>query len=468
MKMMITLCLISLVSRVVVGQINLLTAPEIGKPCPAFIMNHINNYSQKEISLSELSGKYVILDFWSIGCTACIEGFRKMNPIQRKYKKDLQFFLIGKDHFGQKPDSELAKITFNKYKERWDLELPACYDANLFEKFKVPFVPYCVWIGPDGIVRALTSSGELNETNIDAFLNGREIVMVNRLLETVVTPSIKFDYHQPLLINGNGGNDSEFLFRSVLSSWNIDTPCYFQPFISSITTNSNGRNYWSGVEPNRVQVNGVSLPQLIELAYGDTVNHAPAFFESRDLESEKYFERSSYGKFWSRPILETRDSTDFIVDWTNGKNLYSYSLIVPRAKASAAYLQRVMQKDVFSYFGYDISVETRSMPCWYLTATDEARLKLKTKGGRLSMLNEPAEMRLRNAPLYQLIRHIYEFNDAQPPIIDRTGITGHVDLEIHAAMMDFEDVRSALRNYGLTFEPGWQEMKVIVVRDMRQ
>jgi len=435
--------------------------PEEGQFCPDFSLEQIEHYRKNSVSLGQLRGTHFILDFWSIGCSSCIEGFKKMNLLQRKHTETLQFFLIGQDHFGRNSPAGTAKTTYEKYRQRWNLELPVTYDSASFRQFNVTSVPTCFWVDDKGVLKAVTTSAELTEDNITSFVSGNPI---KRILLENATDLQSFNSRQPLLIGGNGGPDSAFLFRSVLSKWNRQTSTYYQPFITS-ATNHQGKAFWSGVQKNRVQVNGVTLLELIDLAYGDTLNHTPAFYFSLDAEAKKNHKLSSYEQFWRRPLLELNDSSDFRFEWSTGKGIYSYSLIVPREKASAGFLRNAMQRDLQTYFPFEVSVEKRIMPCWYLDANEGTKAKLETRGGKAYWRNEPADMRLANMPIYQLVRYIFEFNDSQPPIIDRTGISYSIDIELKVPMMEIEDVRKALTQFGLRLERGRKLMNVIVVRD---
>lgn len=442
-------------------------ALEKDKRMPEFTLKNLMYYKRSELSNTDLLGKYTIIDFWTTGCPACISSFRKFDALRRKLGDSIQFILIGKDYLNKQTVNG-AKITFQKYKEKWKFDLPVAFDAEKFDRFGVPFVPYCIWIDQDGIIREITTTTDVTESNVRSFISGKAMKISMQVDKEVAGPSMPFDYDRPLLINGNGGYDSAFLFRSLLSRWNKESPPYLQPFITSMNTSSKGVPYWAGVEKNRVQMNGVSIKQLIELAYGDTVNHSPGWLEGRDEESIHFNAQSSYGKYWMEPILQVADTLPFTIDWATGKNAYSYSLIIPERKASALLLRQAMQDDVEKYFGYDVSVEERSMPCWNLYATVSARTLLRSKSEKTIKINRPAEMLLSNVPIYQLIRSIYEYNTSQPPIIDQTGIGYRIDINLRVPLMDFDEVRNALAKNGLRLEKGAKTMKVIVVRDKVQ
>src|SRR5580700_1985426 len=69
--------------------------PEIGKPCPDFKFNNLINSNQKQISLKDFKGKWLMIDFWESQCTLCIQRFPKMNRLQQIFKNDLTVLMVG-------------------------------------------------------------------------------------------------------------------------------------------------------------------------------------------------------------------------------------------------------------------------------------------------------------------------------------------------------------------------------------
>src|ERR1700730_16597752 len=67
----------------------------IGKPCPSYIFENIQNYSKNQVSLSELKGKWLILDFWNNGCLGCVQSFPRINELAKQFAEKVQFILIG-------------------------------------------------------------------------------------------------------------------------------------------------------------------------------------------------------------------------------------------------------------------------------------------------------------------------------------------------------------------------------------
>ena len=47
--------------------------------------------------LTELKGKYILLDFWSSGCGPCIMSIPEMGEVQEKYKDRLAIVSLSSD-----------------------------------------------------------------------------------------------------------------------------------------------------------------------------------------------------------------------------------------------------------------------------------------------------------------------------------------------------------------------------------
>jgi len=409
--------------------------PVVGSPCPEFTV--IDHKTKSKISLTDFNTKPLIVYFFSSGCSASFDWLSKVDKIKAAYDGKIDFLMIGRE-------DKRIRTLYNKFQDRFKLSTQVAIDSAIFKRFGVRVLPHVVWFSKDHVVQAITMPDVLSPENLQKLMDNKPLnlpVKPNRFQEA--KDPLAYDNRTPLLTNNNGGLDTAFLYRSMLTKWTHRMGTGNIPFVTAQYGNS-------------VQVVGATLGTLYLYAYGDTTFHTPM-----------YNMPSSYGKLLERPILEVRDTLPFTPDFANEKNLYSYSLIVPKSKSTTSFLQQVMQDDLKKYFGYHVRIETRKMPYWKLTATPEAREKLKTKGGRPYFpFDDYADFTLINAPVGALIDQLWLYHYLEPAFVDETGITGNIDLHVDAFSSDsIEAINRELMKNGLQLIKSEKEMRVIVISD---
>ncbi len=78
----------------------------IGKRMPDWVLRDLNN---KEQSSKELNGKIVLLNFWGVGCGACIMIHKDLVSLQTAYK-DKEFILINVEGDERADTAEIRKF----------------------------------------------------------------------------------------------------------------------------------------------------------------------------------------------------------------------------------------------------------------------------------------------------------------------------------------------------------------------
>ena len=126
-----------------------------------------------------------------------------------------------------------------------------------------------------------------------------------------------------------------------------------------------------------------------------------------------------------------------------------------------------MQRDLENYFDYYAVVEERMFPCWKMIANKEARQKLKTKGGPESFrfIVPKADFIAQNRPLSKIIQTISNYNESE--ILDETGITENVDIQMNCLLKDTDDLKKALKENGLYLIQGQIAKKVLVIKEKK-
>ncbi|HMH21381.1 MAG TPA: TlpA disulfide reductase family protein [Puia sp.] len=435
MKKEITIILViaSLISNIK-AQINSKNSflPEVGKSCPNFILRNIEYYPRKTGMLKDFRGKWLILDFWNKGCISCMESFPKISAVQKIFEGRVQFMMVG----FQDKENEIGSM-YNKLRQAENLEMPCAFDSALYNRFGIWGTPYIVIIDPNGIVRGITD--HLTSKNLTDFLAGIRPVIPPAYRRNEERGLFQYNASKPFLVNGNGGVDSNFLYRSLLSRWTFSTG------INSLPSAIFPVN-----EYGRFEVIKADLRMLYMYAYVGKFSWS--FLDSLN------------GKFWMIPILEADDTSLFQSDWGTGQNLYCYSLSVAVSRIGRKYLMEVMQRELKNYFGFDIDIEVRRMPYWRLVATEEARIKLKSKGEPPYYNGNSTQWKATNCPISILLTRIANYYQGEPPFIDETDINSNIDITMNCIWTRLSDVKMALKLNGLDLVKGEREMKVLVIK----
>lgn len=412
------------------------TAVRIGDPIPKITFRHVSKWPSGKFSTEAIS-KPTILYFFSPGCKSSFSPLPRLNQLYLSRVADFDMLLIGIDR-----DNDIQRL-YRQYKRKYDLRLPVVFDAMVADQYNIRGVPHAIWINKKGIVQAITNA--VDEEYLLKFTNGLPFEFIDYSSEGKLNRE-KFNYNEPFLVNGNGGEAGDFVQRSLLAKWKVGMPMYM-PWASGDKGPLEDLTY--------LQVLGRELSDLYRIAYFGTT----FAWTSRD---------SLYGSYHFSPILEIEDEALFQSNYELGKNLFCYSQILPSDRRVPDQMMKVMQRDLENFFGYSATVETRKLPYLRLIASEKARKQLRTNGGLERFSSSLVHATLSNQPISKLIAFLtYHLNLTikDLPLIDETGIKENIDLSLNAIMTDFEDVRNALQKHGLDMVIGEKPMKAIVIRD---
>lgn len=114
---------------------------------PDFTLNDIDG---KPLSLSDLKGKWVILDFWGSWCPWCIKGFPALKDAYKEYDGKVE--IVGIDCGDSK---EVWKASVEKYDLPW-LQVYNPRSSDLTDRYGIQGFPTKFIIDPDGNVANVT------------------------------------------------------------------------------------------------------------------------------------------------------------------------------------------------------------------------------------------------------------------------------------------------------------------------
>ncbi len=398
----------------------------IGDTVPDMPTGIMINYSKPSARLSDFKNDLVILDFWSTWCVPCIQALPEFQQLQQKFDGRVQFILST----SQEPDK------IQKFLQQKDISLP-CFveDKILPEYFPHNSVPHEVWINK-GRVIAITYAQEVTEENIQKVLNGEEI--------SVTEKKARFDYDisQPLLVSGNGGNGNDLLYHSVITG-----------YLDGIS----GAGGVSTDSLNRFKIRVINAAIARLYATAAKQYHLDFTLPNRTLiESDEQEKINPSARPEYTPLVR--------------KYFYSYELVIPASdRANTGIL---MMEDLNRYFGmvYHIhaAIESRKVLCWVLRKVD-GPLLIRTKHQATGGISQKEGSELwQNQPFASFFYALSYINQKQPhPFIDKTGITGNVDIELPLNLPDVPALQSYLQKYQLRLALEESTLPMLVIKNIQ-
>lgn len=386
-----------------------------GKPFPYSGKFLVNNRIPQYKTLDSYKGKYLLLDLFSSNCIQCFQNLSKLDSFNRKYEKKLTILLIGLK------DNKLEAL-YEKFRKRYNLQLDVSIDSVLIRKVKVFFLPTYVWIGPDGLIRAVSAPDKVTAANIDRFINGQSLPF------DVVSETQPFDPKKDYLSEGNGGADSNYLIRSVLGKWNPTLPY---------------------ITPEKLQF----LPEsrkFITLAKTMEGLYRYAYFNKHFW----LYGDSLNGKTWLYPILP-----DGEISQEDDKFCFAASYKTEHAPNLGMLLKTTLEQ----YFGYTGSIVQKQMPYYSVSVMPAFKEQLRTKGGKLIAKHSHASLDYRNVTLDKVIERISYYSTAKIPFLNESEINYNVDVTIEAILTDENDFFGALQKIGIVIERKYRLMDVLVL-----
>lgn len=151
-------------SAQLIAKVNKMTQFEEGRVAPDFTQKTPEG---EDLSLSDLKGKYVLIDFWASWCGPC----RRENPnVVRMYKayKDKGFEILGVS-LDRSKDRWLAAIEQDQLTWKHVSDLKHWSNA-VARQYNVSSVPYTMLIDPDGKIVAKNLRGPSLEAKLKELL----------------------------------------------------------------------------------------------------------------------------------------------------------------------------------------------------------------------------------------------------------------------------------------------------------
>jgi thiol-disulfide isomerase/thioredoxin len=399
------------------------TIPDELWDIPLQVVNHPSG--KHTITLAEYKDKLIILDFWATWCGSCIKAFPKMTELQSEFIEEVVILPVTQE------SEEVADkfLKSNRGEILTNSHRPILVnDTVLKEYFPHSGIPHLVWINTNGKFFNTTLAEDLTAGNIKGILEKRKTSMQTK---------VDLDRTRPLFLS------EHFSGNMKLINYSIFAKGAFAGLSSGTypTTNSAGKVY--GRQMTNLPLMTIYYPIAYEI-----------FKENKESFS---FKRVKY---------ELKDPAQLhLIKLENGEyskdNLYNFQMIVPESLADS--LNHYMLADLNRSSPYHATIEKQNVDCLALIRTSQ-KDKIKSKGTNTQNSFPQSPSILSNRPIGYMLIRLNGDNRIDLPIIDETGYSGMVDIEV-PGFSDLEELKYHLRRYDLDIVPAKRDLNMFVIRD---
>jgi thiol-disulfide isomerase/thioredoxin len=435
---MATLCLFLRTNAQVPSNPKLQLRPlAIGQMMPELTLTGVHNYKSNTLNLADLEAKLIIIDFWATWCSPCVAMIPKIDQLQQRYHGDIQFISVT-----YQKEEEVVSF-MKKLEERGHVtyQVPLITnDKTLNKLFPHTTLPHYVWIGANGLVKAITGMEDVTAENIDKMLDNQTLSLREKK-ET----SIPYDSSKPFLIDRNGGDGKEMVYHSVLSGYVEGLPSKF--LIERADS----------VHVNRLLDLNTSILWLYKYAFGKGYT---TFFPANNVSIEVEHPEE----------LTTGLSSMAYLDWLSRPGHgFCYELRLPKNLAFKFF--EVMQANLKLLFPqYTATVEKRKVKTMVLVRLKGADvIQTSHPGGQRIEKFNGFGFKLQNSNINTLIDRVkYGFHiNSKYPFRNETGYEGQIDMVIKADLRSITDMNRAFQPYNLQWKEREIEQNVLVIQDAK-
>jgi|GEM_PF-3518923 len=430
------------------GRINPL---KIGDYIPGINLENVYNYPTNTVKLEDLKGKLILLDFWELNCAPCIAAFPHLDSLQKKFKDQIQIFLITPNSKGRL-DSTFQYMKKTSALHRKLPTLPLITGINILQDlFPYKIIPTEVWIDQTGKYRAMTEGRYVTAENIEKILSDEKFNL------PLKEDFLLYDYRKPTFPQIFSRTPDDLKYYSVIMKY---IPLWGSAQRSNIDSVQNTIRIFRG-------------GNLLYL-YGDAV----LGFGFGDPYNDQQFD------FGKRVILETKDSSKFFfkgastasVEYENWKsnNSFIYESVLPLMSEKEAY--KYFLQDLTRYFGITARVEKRETNCISVELLNGDSSKLRAYYPTEERKNKlfSATTYFDSAGIYHgytvgLLKMAISKANVDKPycFADNTNFKDFVRIEIKSSLSDLKALKKELEDkYHLTLVEKKQEMDFFVIKDL--
>ena len=439
-KLFLTLCLINngiaLAQREPLPGITQLKKANIGEVVPSYELFTAINYPFEKVNLQDFKDKVLILDFWTFGCTACVESWPKLMELQKDFEGKIQIITINIYNNEQETKNFIARQEkINNYK----MTLPvALQNKEIKQIFPHASVPHVVFID-HGQVKYITSGKYLNKGTIDKILQKKQMYISEK-----TDDFLPYNWVKEIQLDGNIIDETSVgntIWSSVINPYN--------PAIRGF------RLFRKTKEVTTGWIGNASIKTMFQALYGsgqtgpslNLLENSRVVF--RDIDSTKYV-----GRIKSR-------MKDSIMEG----NLYSIQLRTSK-DVSLEQVKKKMISDLEGCFGLKTIWEMQSIPCLVISRTKDFKENYDgSKKVKKRVANELEVNGLTMKEFISAFTPVFKHPNFEYPVLDETNFNGTLG-KIHIQNTKTADIKllgQDLIKYGLKFSIENRAINLLII-----
>lgn len=327
-------CILILLSSVPAIAQQARKALEIGDKFPDYIFKISHGDSIRILPFSSLKGKYLILDLWSVNCTSCIVGMKKMDSLQKVFYPELQI-IAATNNSAQEVAARFSKL------KRPLPDIPFVLNDSLLYERLFPHYgdPLHIWIDSSGTIKYFTDGRSTTADNIRKFIN-------NEILKVEYHSILKdFDAAQPLNVEASTRlsfytQEYSLLMKGIYQVANTSRI----EILKEVGTD----------KPVSIKAINSSILTLYQLAFNKEVY-------GFDLNMNALIKNPRVRLESLRAEQLMMPSNEEKIDAWKTENIFCYELVLPAKRSHKLY--DIMRNDLNRFFGLKASIQKRRATC---------------------------------------------------------------------------------------------------------
>ena len=163
-----------------------LAQPQKGEPVGNLSFSTLLNAPKKAITLDELRGKIVLIEFWATWCAPCVEAMPHLSALQRRHADKLQIITVSDES-----PARIGKYLTARPATPWFAVDTA---HALTQTFPHHVIPHSVLIAPDGRLLAQTEPRAITDQVIDSLWRQQVVHLPEKTDNSLTVPEILTTY----------------------------------------------------------------------------------------------------------------------------------------------------------------------------------------------------------------------------------------------------------------------------------